>query len=188
MNKRTIFASAVALLTTAGIAVAAGNNASAQNKNMPHPHPHAKMHSAHGHQMKRDGLPRGFEQLGLSDVQKAQIKTIMEQNRPQKVDNQDTRRADFQQKMAQRRVQEQQLMSNKTFNEQAARNMIAERQQERAAMEKNHAERELQMLKQRHAVFQVLTPAQQQKFVENQKQQQERMEQRFKQRMPQQQK
>ncbi|ULJ62517.1 Spy/CpxP family protein refolding chaperone [Wielerella bovis] len=186
MNKRTLFASAIALLTTAGIAVAAGNNATTQNKNMPHPH--AKMHGAHGHQMKRDGLPRGFEQLGLSDAQKAQIKTIMEQNRPQKVDNQDTRRADFQQKMAQRRAQEQQLMSNKTFNEQAARNMIAERQQERAAMEKNHAERELQMLKQRHAVFQVLTPAQQQKFVENQKQQHERMEQRFKQRMPQQQK
>ncbi|ULJ60313.1 hypothetical protein [Wielerella bovis] len=58
MNKRTLFASAIALLTTAGIAVAAGNNAVAQNKNMSHPH--AKMHGAHGHQMKRDGLAARF--------------------------------------------------------------------------------------------------------------------------------
>ena len=43
-------------------------------------------------------------------------------------------------------------------------------------MERNFADRKVQMLKKRHAVFQVLTPTQQKQFLENQKQQRERFE------------
>ena len=177
MKKRTLMTSAIALFTTAGIAVAAGNNV--PPREMP-PHTHGRHHMHGGeHQGKHSGLPHGFEQLNLTDAQKAKIKTIMEQGRPAQADNQNTRHEDFHQRMQARQAQEQKLMSNQTFDEQAARNMIAERQAERATMEKEHAERELQMLKQRHAVFQVLTPEQQQKLWDNQKQMQERANRHF---------
>lgn len=161
-------------MTTAGIAMAQNN--APQGNDMPH--------SAHGKPFKgkhhnKNGLPRGFDDLGLTDAQKNKIKSIMEKSHPAKpsADTQETRRQAFMQKMQQRQAQEQQLMTSKTFNEQAARNMIAEHQQERANMEKEHAERELQMMKTQHEVFQVLTPAQQNKFLENQKEHQKRFEQ-----------
>lgn len=167
MQKRTLTTVATALLATAGLAVAAGQTGSA-----PH-HEHGKPHPSHTH-AHRDGLPRGFDQLNLSAEQKAKIQAIMQQNRPEQTRSQAQRRDDFHQKMAQYRAQEQQLMSSTTFDEQAARALITERQQERAAKEREHAERELQMLKQRHAVFQILTPEQQQKYLTNQQQHHQR--------------
>ena len=128
---------------------------------------------------KRDGLPRGFDELGLSEAQKSKIRDIMAQHRPRQPENTPARRAEFQQKMAQRQSQEQQLINSKNFDEQAARKLIAERQQERAELERQHAERELQMLKARHAAFQVLTPAQQQKYIALEKQQQQRFAERM---------
>ena len=106
------------------------------------------------YQDKRDGLPRGFNELDLSEEQKSKIRSIMAQYRPQQPENHAARRAEFQQKMA-------------------------ERQQERAELERQHAEHELQMLKARHAAFQVLTPAQQQKFIALQKQQHQRFAERM---------
>lgn len=175
MNKRTIFASAVALLTTAGIAFAADQVNQPQQGDMPPPPTHNKKNSKHPEHNK-DGLPRGFNKLNLTAAQKTKIKAIMEEGRPAKPTSQEEHRDDFRQKMAQRQAQEQQLLTNKTFDEQAAYQMIAERQQERAEMERNFADREVQMLKKRHAVFQVLTPTQQKQFLENQKQQRERFE------------
>ena len=131
-----------------------------------------------------DGLPRGFNELDLSEEQKSKIRSIMAQYRPQQPENHAARRAEFQQKMAQRQAQEQQLIGGKNFDEQAARKLIAERQQERAELERQHAEHELQMLKARHATFQVLTPAQQQKFIALQKQQHQRFAERMAQRRP----
>ncbi len=78
--------------------------------------------------------------------------------------------------MEARRAAEQKLMSNKTFDEAAARQMIVERQQERLQMEREHAERELQMLKKRHAIYQVLTPAQQKQLQELQQRRMENFE------------
>lgn len=98
----------------------------------------------------------------------------MAQHRPRQPENTPARHAEFQQKMAQRQSQEQQLLNSKNFDEQAARKLIAERQQERAELE-----RELQMLQARHAAFQVLTPAQQQKFIALQKQQHQRFAERM---------
>ena len=136
------------------------------------------------YQFKRDGLPRGFNELDLSEEQKSKIRSIMAQYRPQQPENHAARRAEFQQKMAQRQAQEQQLIGGKNFDEQAARKLIAERQQERAELERQHAEHELQMLKARHATFQVLTPAQQQKFIALQKQQHQRFAERMARRQP----
>ena len=76
--------------------------------------------------------------------------------------------ASFKQKIQARQAAEQKLMSNKNFDEAAARQMILERQQERMNMERNHAEHELQMLKKRHAIFQVLTPTQQKQLQDEQ--------------------
>lgn len=115
----------------------------------------------HGKGFHRAELPRGFEYLDLSEAQKAKIKEIVES---QPAPAREHKRTDKQQKFAQLMAQERALMDNKQFDEQAARKMIEERRAERLADERAHAERELHMLKKRHAIFQVLTPEQQQKF------------------------
>ena len=181
MKRSTLLASTAALLLSAGVAVAAGEAVKQQSANDMSPpvrdgykksprHHQDKM----DYQFKRDGLPRGFNELDLSEEQKSKIRAIMAQYRPQQPENHAARRAEFQQKMAQRQSQEQQLLNSKNFDEQAARKLIAERQQERAELE-----RELQMLQARHAAFQVLTPAQQQKFIALQKQQHQRFAERM---------
>ena len=191
MKRSTLLASTAALLLSAGVAVAAGEAVKQQSANdmPPPPHgDHSKNHRHHnqmGNKFQRDGLPRGFDELDLSDAQKSKIRSIMAQYRPQQPENHAARRAEFQQKMAQRQAQEQQLIGGKNFDEQAARKLIAELQQERAELERQHAEHELQMLKARHATFQVLTPAQQQKYIAMQKQQQQRFAERMARRKPQ---
>lgn len=162
MKNTTFLASTAALLLSAGVAVAAGQ--AAQNIPAPQsemapppagrPAPHGE-HREHGRGRKPDGLPRELDGLNLTGEQKTKIKTILEQNRDSRPADPTAHRAEFLQKMQQRQQQEQQLIGSKTFDEQAARRLIAERQQE-------HATRELQMLKTCHAVFQVLPPVQQQ--------------------------
>ena len=184
MKRSTLLASTAALLLSAGVAVAAGEAVKQQAANDMPPPPHGDRQKPHHsdkmrNKFKRDGLPRGFDELGLSEAQKSKIRDIMAQHRPRQPENTPARRAEFQQKMAQRQSQEQQLINSKNFDEQAARKLIAERQQERAELERQHAERELQMLKARHAAFQVLTPAQQQKYIALEKQQQQRFAERM---------
>lgn len=164
MKKLTI--ATLVLMTTAGVAVAAN---STDNQTTPKhgEHKHGKIMRHHGG--KHSDLPRGFEKLNLSDEQKAKIKAIVEANKPEAKAKKDP--ANFKQKMEARRQAEQKLMSGKQFDEAAARQMIVERQQERMGMEREFAERELQMLKKRHAIFQVLTPAQQKQFQEEQQKQ-----------------
>lgn len=166
----------VALMMSAGVAMAASH--------VEHPHgehggkPHSgKMHGKH-HKGKKDGLPFGFAELNLTDAQKTQIKAIMEADRAQKPAKDENKMAQFKQKMEAKREQERALMNSKTFDETAARRMIAERQQERMAQQNQHAERELQMLKKRHAVFQILTPEQQKQLQENQQKKMAEMEKR----------
>lgn len=165
----------VTLMMSAGVAMAASH---IEHPNMGEhggkPH-HGKMHGKHG---KKDGLPFGFSELNLTDAQKTQIKAIMESDRAQKPAKDENKMAQFKQKMEAKREQERALMSSKTFDEAAARRMIAERQQERIEQQNQHAERELQMLKKRHAVYQVLTPAQQKQLQENQQKKMAEMEKR----------
>lgn len=173
MTKRTVSTLTIAALMSAGIAFAAGDNDNTKHtpKEPRHAHGQFDKKAPRGHQ---NGLPHGFESLSLSDAQKAKIKQIIEANRPVQPANHEQQRAQFQQKMQQRQMQEQALIRNKSFDEQAARAMIAERQQARAQMQAQHTEHELQLLKTRHAVFQVLTPAQQKQYLDNQKQHQQR--------------
>lgn len=161
MKKLTI--ATLVLMTTAGVAVAAN---STDNQTTPKhgEHKHGKIMRHHGG--KHSDLPRGFEKLNLSDAQKAKIKAIVEADKPARAEKKDF--TDFKQKMQARRAAEQKLMNSPTFDEAAARQMIVERQQERLNMERKHAERELQMLKKRHAIFQVLTAEQQKQFQEEQ--------------------
>lgn len=168
MNKRTILMAA-ALLGTTGLTVAAGQNAAANQAAAVKQELRQPDSRAHYRGEARRDLPRGFNNLNLSDAQKAKIKAIMEADRPAKSAAQTDREA-FRRKMENRRTQENRLLSAKTFDEQAARALIAERRQEREALENEHAERELSRLKRHHAVFQVLTPAQQKQYLQNQEQ------------------
>lgn len=115
---------------------------------------------------QKKALPRGFDRLNLSEQQKARIYAIVEADRREYEEHQHAnhRQQSFQQRMQTRKEQERRLLSSKQFDEKTARQMIAERQQERLSVQRGHAERELRMLKKRHAIFQVLTPAQQKQY------------------------
>lgn len=163
MNKKIFSAFTLTALIGAGMATAADVN----RPMPPHGHPHAK------HRHAADGLPHGFAELKLTENQKQQIKQIIAaQQRPEQI-KQPEKRADFEQKIQQQRQREQQLFNAKTFDEQAARAIITERRQAREKAEEAMAERELNMLKTRHAVFQVLTPEQQKQYWEQRSQRRE---------------
>ncbi|MCP2041597.1 protein CpxP [Neisseria sp. HSC-16F19] len=106
---------------------------------------------AHG--MRGDGH-RAWSDLNLSEAQKAQIEKIEQQYRPAPQPDQAARQAQFQQW----HQQKQQLLQGRQFNENAARQLIQQRQQQ-------HAEREMQHLRKQHAIFQVLNAEQQQKWL-----------------------
>lgn len=147
---------ALALLIGANFATAADPAA------REHQGVYTKKHHKHA---QRDGLPRGFEQLNLSEEQKAKIRAIAQSDRAARpAADKSARREAVKQKMQHRREQERRLLDARHFDEQAAQKLINERQQERLAMQQQHAERELQMLKKRHAIFQVLTPEQQRQY------------------------
>lgn len=163
MNKRKVLAIIIATLASSGVAFAT----SQVERNFKEEPPFAR-----NIDKGKGGLPYGFNKLKLTVEQKEKIKKIMDENRQEKLkgDSQTQRREKFKQKMEQQRKQEQELLSKKQFDEQVARQMIQQRQDERETFEKEKAEHELQILKTRHAVFQVLTPQQQKQYLENQKQ------------------
>jgi len=76
MKRSTLLASIAALLLSAGVAVAAGEAAKQQPANDMPPPPHGDRQKPHHsdkmrNKFKRDGLPRGFDELGLSEAQKS---------------------------------------------------------------------------------------------------------------------
>lgn len=110
-----------------------------------------------GERMGRDGLPRGFDKLNLSQEQKNQIKALMQQNQQQRAQMGETRRAQMQQQLESRRVEEQRLLQNPTFDEAAARQLLNQRIN---SQQQQMVEFELKRLQHRHAIFQILTPEQ----------------------------
>ena len=98
MKRSTLLASTAALLLSAGVAVAAGEAAKQQPANDMPPPPHGDRPKPHHsdkmrNKFKRDSLPRGFDELGLSEVQKNKIRDIMAQHRPRQPENTPARRA-----------------------------------------------------------------------------------------------
>lgn len=132
---------------------------------------------------KRGGMPRDLAELNLTDAQKAQIKQIMEQNRPQARQQgqrpapDDAQREQFRNQMQVQHAAEQQLILAPAFDEAAAKQLIAQENQQQAAhlqqREATHDAFELQQLKTRHAVMQVLTPEQRQQWLANQQKRQD---------------
>lgn len=127
-------------------------------------------HAPAGKEFRRGGMDHGFKDLNLTQEQKAKIRAIMEEGRGNRMQPPpgENRREAFRQQMESRRIAEQNLLTNPVFDEAAARSLIAQREQGMEEQRRHHAEFELQQLKKRHAVFQVLTPEQQQKWLAGQ--------------------
>lgn len=158
---------APAFATAALIGISALSLAACSSEHSP-----KRERGAHaGKEFRKGGMERGFKDLNLSEEQKTKIRAIMEEGRSQ---NERRRHPDEsvqgeQQRRAEAyRAAEQNLLKNPVFDEAAARNLIARRGQEMEARRRSCDEAELQQLKKRHAVFQVLTPEQQQKWLEKQ--------------------
>lgn len=108
------------------------------------------MDSMQGH---RGGMKNIISQLDLTQEQKQDVKTIMQQAKGN-VDRQ-SRQALRAEHQAERLA----LLNSETFDEQKAREMIASHQQQMS-------EKQLAMLKTQHQVYQILTPEQRVKFAE----------------------
>ena len=160
MKKITAIAAA-ALLGITGAAVAADSAANMQQPKQTR-------------EFKRGELPRDLQALNLSAAQKTRIQAIMQEGRPAQTELSEAQRNQMRAQAQAHRAAEQSLMANKTFDEAAARRLIAEREQARAQFQQRHADFEMQQLKKRHAVFQVLTPAQQKQWLESQSKRDER--------------
>lgn len=192
MMKKYLAVAAASLIGLAGVATAANTAANT----VAHNHAH-EMHQAHdGHRMhhqmhKKGELPRDLKDLNLSNKQKAEIKKILETNRAQQPKDalpQQARQAEFAQKMQQQRNAEQAIIGSKKFDEAAARRLIAERQAEHeqhaAERKQRMADMQLNRLKERHEIFQVLTAKQQKQWLENQNQRMEKRMQRHSRQQP----
>ena len=160
MKKITAIAAA-ALLGIAGAAVAADSAANMQQPKQ-------------SREFKRGELPRDLQALTLRGAQKTRIQAILQEGRPAQTELSEAQRNQMRTQAQAHRAAEQSLMANKTFDEAAARRLIAEREQARAQFQQRHADFEMQQLKKRHAVFQVLTPAQQKQWLESQSKRDER--------------
>ena len=160
MKKITAIAAA-ALLGITGAAVAADSAANMQQPKQTR-------------EFKRGELPRDLQALNLSAAQKTRIQAIMQEGRPAQTELSEAQRNQMRAQAQAHRAAEQSLIANKTFDEAAARRLIAEREQARAQFQQRHADFEMQQLKKRHAVFQVLTPAQQKQWLESQSKRDER--------------
>ena len=160
MKKITAIAAA-ALLGIAGAAVAADSAANMQQPKQ-------------SREFKRGELPRDLQALNLSAAQKTRIQAILQEGRPAQTELSEAHRNPMRTQAQAHRAAEQSLMANKTFDEAAARRLIAEREQARAQFQQRHADFEMKKLKKRHAVFQVLTPAQQKQWLESQSKRDER--------------
>lgn len=160
MKKITAIAAA-ALLGITGAAVAADSAANMQQPKQTR-------------EFKRGELPRDLQALNLSAAQKTRIQAIMQEGRPAQTELSEAQRNQMRAQAQAHRAAEQSLMANKTFDEAVARRLIAEREQARAQFQQRHADFEMQQLKKRHAIFQVLTPAQQKQWQESQNKRAER--------------
>ena len=160
MKKITAIAAA-ALLGITGAAVAADSAANMQQPKQTR-------------EFKRGELPRDLQALNLSAAQKTRIQAIMQEGRPAQTELSEAQRNQMRAQAQAHRAAEQSLMANKTFDEAVARRLIAEREQARAQFQQRHADFEMQQLKKRHAIFQVLTPAQQKQWLESQSKRDER--------------
>lgn len=160
MKKITAIAAA-ALLGITGAAVAADSAANMQQPKQTR-------------EFKRGELPRDLQALNLSATQKTRIQAILQEGRPAQTELSEAQRNQMRAQAQAHRAAEQSLIANKTFDEAAARRLIAEREQARAQFQQRHADFEMQQLKKRHAVFQVLTPAQQKQWLESQSKRDER--------------
>ncbi|WP_432455768.1 MULTISPECIES: Spy/CpxP family protein refolding chaperone [unclassified Agarivorans] len=104
----------------------------------------------------RDGHPRMhlMRELDLTAAQKAQVKEIMQANKP----SGETKQRDGER--AQRNMMHQQhmaIVTSATFDENAAKNLLKKEQEK-------HQQRALHMMRSQNAIYQILTPEQQQKF------------------------
>lgn len=160
MKKITAIAAA-ALLGITGAAVAADSAANMQQPKQTR-------------EFKRGELPRDLQALNLSATQKTRIQAILQEGRPAQTELSEAQRNQMRAQAQAHRAAEQSLIANKTFDEAAARRLIAEREQARAQFQQRHADLEMQQLKKRHAIFQVLTPAQQKQWLESQSKRDER--------------
>lgn len=104
-----------------------------------------------GEGKQRGGHPamKMMKQLDLTDEQKAQVKEIMQQHKPQA--NAEQRQAMYQQRM--------EIITAASFDEGAAQAFIDVQQA-------NHQTRMMNMLQAQQEIYQVLTPEQQQKYQE----------------------
>ncbi|WP_137674794.1 Spy/CpxP family protein refolding chaperone [Agarivorans sp. Toyoura001] len=102
--------------------------------------------------MKRGGHPamKMMKKLDLTDEQKVQVKDIMQQYKPQGGDK-EQHQAMHEQRMA--------IITSATFDESAAQALIDIQQAK-------HQTRMLNMLQAQQEIYQVLTPEQQQKYIE----------------------
>ena len=157
MNKK--IAMVMALAAVVGVAGCAADNSGKGERGGKQGFHKAEFRGGEDRMQGKGGFPRGLERLNLSEEQKQKIQAILEANRPQQAANDTTR--------TQRMEQRDELVQAGQFDEAKARQMINERNQ-------RHVEMELQHLKTQHAIFQVLTPAQQKQWQESQNKRAER--------------
>ena len=117
MKKITAIAAA-ALLGITGAAVAADSAANMQQPKQTR-------------EFKRGELPRDLQALNLSAAQKTRIQAILQEGRPAQTELSEAQRNQMRAQAQAHRAAEQSLIANKTFDEAAARRLIAERMLER---------------------------------------------------------
>lgn len=107
---------------------------------------------------QQGGMPQDVQELNLSDVQKTKIRVIVQRFRPQVTSAREKQRSQYEQRM-------EKILRKPTFDEEEARSTIAKYRQENAGKKQEYAEHELQLMRQKHAIFQVLTPEQQEQYL-----------------------
>ena len=107
---------------------------------------------------QQGGMPQDVQELNLSDVQKTKIRVIVQRFRPQVTSAREKQRSQYEQRV-------EKILRKPTFDEEEARSTIAKYRQENAGKKKEDAEHELQLMRQKHAIFQVLTPEQQEQYL-----------------------
>ena len=107
---------------------------------------------------QQGGMPQDVQELNLSDVQKTKIRVIVQRFRPQVTSAREKQRSQYEQRV-------EKILRKPTFDEEEARSTIAKYRQENAGKQPEYAEHELQLMRQKHAIFQVLTPEQQEQYL-----------------------
>lgn len=107
---------------------------------------------------QQGGMPQDVQELNLSDVQKTKIRVIVQRFRPQVTSAREKQRSQYEQRV-------EKILRKPTFDEEEARSTITKYRQENAGKKQEYAEHELQLMRQKHAIFQVLTPEQQEQYL-----------------------